>query len=99
MSEAQKYEKTLYKGPKQDGVSGHLHCALNMIRRSCAPVSSTSGKITQLNSEQITVGERGRGHTGNITRDRINAMDWGIPSNEVDGTSSVLWVPEAMNYP
>jgi len=33
----------------------------------------------------------------NINRDHINAMDWAISSNEVDG-SSVLWAPEAMNY-
>lgn len=33
----------------------------------------------------------------NLNRDRNNAMDGVIPSNEVDG-SSVLWVPEATNY-
>ena len=57
MSEAQKYEKALYKGPKQNGVSSHLHCTLNMDRRSCALVLSTSGKTSQLNSQQIMVGE------------------------------------------
>ena len=97
MSEAQKYEKALYKGPKQNGVSSHLHCTLNMDRRSCALVLSTSGKTSQLNSQQIMVGEWDRGHTMNLNRDRNNAMDGAIPSNEVDG-SSVLWVPEATNY-
>ena len=97
MSEAQKYEKALYKGPKQNGVSGHLRCTLNMVRRSCALVLSTSGKTRQLNSPQIMVGEWDRGHTMTINRDRNSAMDGVIPSNEVDG-SSVLWAPEAMNY-
>ena len=101
VSEAQKYEKALYKGPKQNGVSSHLHYTLNMVRRSCALVLSTSDKTSQLNSQlnsqQIMVGEWDRGHTININRDRNSAMDGAIPSNEVDG-SSVLWAPEAMNY-
>jgi len=98
VSEAQKYEKALYKGPKQDGVSSHLHCVLNMIRCSRALVSSPSGKINQLNSKDTTVGERDHGHTRNLNRDHTSAMDGVIPSNGVDG-SSVLWVPEAMKHP
>lgn len=97
VSEAQKYEKALYKGPKQHGVSTHLYYTLNMVRGSCALVSPTSGKTIQQNREQIMVGERDRGHTRNINKDHISAMDGAITSNKVDG-SSVLWVPEAMNY-
>ena len=105
VSEAQKYEKSLYKGPKQDGVCSHLRRTLNVVRRSCALVLSTSGKTSRLNGKQIMVGERDRGHTVNINkahivninRDHINAMDGAIPSSEVDG-SSALWAPEPMNY-
>jgi len=106
VSEAQKYEKALYKGSKRDGVSSHLHCNLNLIRRSCALVLSTSGKTNQLNSKRIMVGERGQRHTMNIKRDHISAMDikrdhfsamdGALSSHEVDGSSD-LWAPEAMN--
>jgi hypothetical protein len=97
VSEAQKYEKALFKGPKQDGVSSHLHCTLDMVRRSRALVPSPSGKANQRNNEQIMVGERDRRHTVNINRDHISAMDGAIPNNEGNG-SSVLWVPGPMNY-
>ena len=89
MSEAQKYEKALYKGPKQDSVSNHLRCVLNMIRRSSALVSSSSGKLNQLNSQHTMDGERDHGHMMNINRDHTNAMGRGIPSNEVDGSSGL----------